>query len=231
MKGIRPVLIMGVLLLSSSPSSTDDRTRRGGGGLFVVVVAAWDVTRVSGIWKLKTRELPLRRVEPTILERALGKRRRRPPSSRRSSDVDDDEQEEVLLLQLNADGSFRQCDEGYVEGAWIRGTWTIMEERKIKFILNRQYYGPPFDIAMEGELPSQQTRDDIDSPSAITAEGHVCQGRVTLPRSDPNYFQRGFDTTRVLGPFHMIQSVKEAIIDDASYPRDGALLEDDGVFQ
>ena len=181
--------------------------------LLTEIAKAWDVPKVSGIWKLSTKALP--RVEPTIIDRALGKVE---SQIRGANKIDG------FLLKLNQDGTFRQCDEGYtyVEGASIWGVWSLPGEEKIKFVLNRQYYGPAYDIVMEGEL--QQTED------CLVAEGNLCKGRVTLPRSDPNFFRDGFSNAKILGPFRMIQSVTAVNENEAPF-RDGALLEDDGVFQ
>ena len=143
------------------------------------------------------------------LDRALGRR-----TARASSSSD-------RLLKLNPDGSFRQCNEGYVEGSWIVGRWALVGPRRVKFALNRQYYGPPYDIVMEGALKQED--------NSLVVDGIVYKGRLVLPRSDPNFFRDGFADATVLGEFRLVQSVATTTVQGASL--DGALLEDDGGFQ
>eukprot|EP00977_Amphora_coffeiformis_P011337 scaffold2726_cov167-Amphora_coffeaeformis.AAC.15 len=188
---------------------------------------AWDVAKISGIWKLSTQELP--RIEPTIVDRALGRTKfRRTNNSNQETDIDDDG---VVLLKLNPDGSFRQCNEGYVEGAWIVGKWSLVGDEQIKFILNRQYYGPAYDIAMEGQVVVRQSTNNAnDKNQCLRVEGYVYKGRVR--GSNANFFRDGFLDAEIMGPFHMIQSVT-AVTNKDPWQEEGALLlgGDDGVFQ
>lgn len=171
---------------------------------------AWTCAEIAGIWKLETKALP--EPEPTIVERALGRKKFRGDTERR-----------ILLLKLNQDGSFRQCDEGYVEGSWLSGRW-VVDEEKLKFALNRQYYGPPFDIAMEGTL----IRHENDG--CLFANGVVSKGKWTLARSDPTFFDKGLENVEILGPFRLTQSVTIPR-KTAGAERDGLLIEDGNVFQ
>jgi hypothetical protein len=79
--------------------------------------------------------------------------------------------EPAVLLNLREDGSFRQCNEGYAEGQWMKGlanseTTPANETNqgcnqfpanyfcfaRLYLALDRQYYGPPVDALYEGSL-------------------------------------------------------------------------------
>ena len=234
-------------------------------------VTAWDVTKkIPGIWKLSTRALPP--MEPTILDRASGDGHPDKNSSNNNNnniigsssssssssykfrrtknivddddDDDDDDNDGMIVLKLNADGTFRQCNEVYVEGARIVGKWSMMDDERIKFILYRQYYGPAYDIMMEGRVvtvPSQrratETTPDDDATNRrfwMMIRGNVCKGRVVGSCGDTNFFRDGFRDVEPFGHFQMIRSVAAVTKnDDTISPyQDGILLaEDDNVFQ
>ena len=175
---------------------------------------AWNVSRLAGIWKLATNQLP--RPEPTIVQRALGQAA--------ITTIN-----QVVWLKLNPDGTFRQCNEGYVEGVWISGCWALIEENtstssgnrnRLKFVLNRNYYGPPYDITLEGNLQQEQ--------DGIIVKGDVYKGKISLPRSDLNFFRSDLDNQQVLGPFRLERTIATSTEIGSSI--DGVLLEDDGVF-
>lgn len=177
---------------------------------------AWNVSRLAGIWKLATKQLP--RPEPTIVERALGK-----------TPVTTTKSQTVVWLKLNPDGTFRQCNEGYVEGVWISGRWALIDENssssnnnRLKFVLNRNYYGPRYDITLEGKLLQREPN------GLLIVTGNVCKGKISLPRSDPNFFRNALDNQQILGPFRLERTIATSTDTDSSF--DGALLEDDGVF-
>ena len=175
-----------------------------------VTVVAFDVSHLAGIWKLATDQLP--RPEPTILERALGEQR--PASAAKS---------QTVWLKLNPDGSFRQCNEGYVEGIWISGRWALEKKtNRLKFALNRNYYGPCYDIALEGTIIRQ------DQDDSVVVTGNVYKGKVSVPRSDPNFFRRDLQNQKLLGPFRLERTI--ATTAESGSSLDGALLEDEGAF-
>jgi hypothetical protein len=95
----------------------------------------------------------------------------------------------AVLLNLRKDGSFRQCNEGYTEGRWLMGRWSVLldlEDRtkgttdngvcqsradrswipRLYLAMDRQYYGPPVDTLYDGSFPA---------PS-ITAENSAADG-------------------------------------------------------
>lgn len=170
-------------------------------------VSAWNIRQIAGIWKLETKELP--HTEPTIVERALGHK------------VSQKNAVSEILLKLNEDGTFRQCNEGYVEGSWITGRWAVVGCKQLRFALNRQYYGPQFDIGMEGKVNRHK--------NYLIIEGMVSKGKWTLPRSDNLFFDRGLREKEVLGPFRMTQTI--ATILSSGSLVDGALIEGDDFFQ
>jgi hypothetical protein len=178
------------------------------------------VAVVPGIWKLETSSLP--RCGPSIVPRDPG---RDPRTPGRSADTTNDH----VLFNVNRDGSFRQCNEGYTEGAWMMGKWAFVGRDRLRFALNRQYYGPAYDLALEGELQSGENGE-------LVVVGKVFKGRVALPSSDPNYFRDGLSDAQVLGPFHLVQRVAAVGTDDdadssVAASLDGAILGEDGGFQ
>lgn len=83
--------------------------------------------------------------------------------------------ESTILLNLRKDGSFRQCNEGYTEGRWLKGRWSVvvdLEDRtkvttvngacqsradrswmpRLYLAMDRQYYGPPVDTLYDGSF-------------------------------------------------------------------------------
>ena len=171
---------------------------------------ALDLQNLVGIWKVKSNDLP--RPEPTIVERALG----------RSLSQHTTHKDTQLLITLNEDGTFRQCNEGFVEGSWMTGRWALVDTDRLTLALNRQYYGPPHDMFLQGTLQRNQ--------NALVAVGNVLKGRIALPRTDPNFFEKGLVDTEILGPFQLIQTVALTTTNSDSR-MEGALFEDDGVFQ
>ena len=153
--------------------------------LITNLTTAWDVPSLVGIWKLATKDLPHR--ETTILGRAFRRHN--------SFSTPSPESKEEILLKLNPDGTFRQCNEGYVEGSWIGGRWALVGPRQLRLSLNRQYYGPPIDIALKGLLQKEN--------SHFSVVGTVYQGKVVLPRSDPNYFRQDLADEAALGPRYL----------------------------
>ena len=85
--------------------------------LLLEYAMGWNVSNLTGIWKLTSDQLP--RPEPTIVDRALGK-----PGACVLW------QSTAVWLKLNQDGTFRQCNEGYVEGVWMSGRWALLEKRR-----------------------------------------------------------------------------------------------------
>ena len=174
-------------------------------------VDSFSESNLVGIWKLVSNDLP--RCEPTIVQRALGQR---PVPNQQRSEV---------LLKLNPDGTFRQCNEGYVEGAWMAGKWIfVAHHERLCLALNRQYYGPAFDIAMDGRL-------EMEKNGQIIIRGSVYKGRFKLPMSDPNFFRDGLEDSKVvMGAFWMVQRVATSTASQVA-SMDGVILGDDGVFQ
>lgn len=185
------------------------------GALTIGWASAWEASNVVGIWKLASNALPHR--QPTILDCAeTGGASLSPPPTAQQTNAE-------ILLKLNSDGTFLQCNEGYTEGSWMTGRWALVDEG-LSFALNRQYYGPPFDIALDGDLRREQ--------GALTSSGSVCKGKFVLPRTDSKFFQEGLQEAEPLGSFRLVKRVA-AVAASLSPAVDGVLLdyEDDGVFQ
>ena len=144
------------LSLWKSPSRSQCICRRW---FWLMVVASLGMTlesfspddtrrRLPGIWKLTSNALPY---EQDIRSKLKG--------------LMPDEQQEDILIKLNPDGSFKQCNEGYTEGRWLSGKWELSEESNtLMLAMRRQYFGPRFDVLLEGNLPLRQQEDDKEQP-------------------------------------------------------------------
>jgi hypothetical protein len=184
--------------------------------LWLGLASAWEASNLVGIWKLVSNALPHR--QPTILDCAP--KHGSASLSRSAAKTTRDE----ILLKINSDGTFLQCNEGYTEGSWIAGRWALVDDRRLTFAFNRQYYGPPFDIALDGNLRRER--------GALISSGRVCKGKFVLPRADSNFFQEGLQEAEALGSFRLVKRVA-AVTESVSPAFDGALFdcEDDDAFQ
>lgn len=137
--------------------------------------------------------------------------------------TDDDERSDSsnnnmddILLKLNPDGTFRQCNEGYREGRWISGRWKLvmtttsgqtMTTTRLLLAMNRQYYGPPYDILLDGCWENDKTGDG-NSERSLCIQGLVQKGKYMHPPKHPAFF----DTPMLaqpesIGPFTLKQSL------------------------
>lgn len=150
----------------------------------LLVVSSFSVerNRLPGIWKLKSDSLLY---EPDIREKMQG--RRISPTTPRE-----------ILIKLNPDGSFKQCNEGYCEGRWLVGRWEITDEQILLLALRRQYYGPQFDVMLEGH---------INGTSSLKVVGHVQKGRFMYPQKHPAFFEATLINRETIGNFTLEQSV------------------------
>lgn len=86
-----------------------------------------------------------------------------------------------LLVKLNPDGTFRQCTDFYQEGRWIGGRWRLQSDQgAILLALDRQYYGPRFDILLIGEL--------AEKADSTSIKGRVYKGKFMYPKTHPSFF-------------------------------------------
>lgn len=107
------------------------------------------------------------------------------------------------LVHLNHCGNFQQCrkddDEGYTEGAWISGKWWTMNSNNVIVLaLNRQYYGPNFDIILRGQLVR-------DGETTVTIYGTISHAKFVLPKNHQDFGDRGVINTVRLGNFVLKQ--------------------------
>jgi hypothetical protein len=167
--------------------------------------------RLPGIWKLKTDSLPF---EPNIRSKLQGLLS---SSRQRKDDVPNHDE---IWLKLNADGTFKQCNEGYVEGKWISGNWKLINELrrgpKLVLAMNRQYYGPQYDLVLEGRLNNKDNvgkeendkTANAESEPSLTLQGHVLKGKYLHPRGHTSFFDPPLlASPETIGPFHMEQSL------------------------
>lgn len=109
-----------------------------------------------------------------------------------------------VLLRLQANGSFRQCNEDYVEGYWLSGQWQCDGDQLI-LALNRQYYGPSVDTVLQGHLSAEQ--------SGLVIEGSVECGKFMYPKQHRCFFDAPMlvDAESV-GVFTLTQAVASASV-------------------
>jgi hypothetical protein len=143
----------------------------------------------------------------------------------------------TILLKLNQDGTFKQCDEGYTEGKWISGNWQLVEDlsglskdqtksktsHKLVLAMNRQYYGPQFDVVLDGCLemndndeksiisnekkPSSKD-EPVIHPTPLCFHGSVHKGKYLHPRGHTSFFDPPFlASPETVGTFHLEQSL------------------------
>ena len=86
----------------------------GGGGGGVTDQQQISVERIPGIWKLISSDLPFEHND-NYLKLKLTKIVR-----------GDGHRAEEILINLQNDGTFKQCNEDYVEGKWISGRWKLV---------------------------------------------------------------------------------------------------------
>ena len=109
--------------------------------------------------------------------------------------------ESSVLIKLNPNGSFRQCTEGTQEGRSMSGRWRLRaDENKVLFALDRQYYGPPHDILLEGNL-STETETKVD--------GCVYVGKFMYPKKHPLFFDQPISLSmkNQIGSFSLSQAI------------------------
>jgi hypothetical protein len=146
-----------------------------------------------------------------------------------NDDDDNNNINTVILLKLNKDGTFKQCNEGYQEGRWISGRWRLSHDDEsldtttshsvttsnLKLILamNRQYYGPQYDIVLDGRYVSDDQNTTINATTTSNenktrVHGTVRKGKFLHPRSHPSFFDRPMLANQeTIGPFVMEQSL------------------------
>jgi hypothetical protein len=104
-----------------------------------------------------------------------------------------------VLLKLNRDGTFRQCNEDLKEGRWISGKWELKEEQKVLLAFNRQYYGPRFDLLLQGDF--------FCSEGQLKVAGNVQKGKFMYPQKHPSFFESTLIDEEVLGKFTLQQVI------------------------
>jgi hypothetical protein len=112
--------------------------------------------------------------------------------------------EQDVLLKLNRDGTFRQCNEDCEEGRWISGKWELKEEQKLFLAFNRQYYGPRFDLLLQGDF--------FYSKGQLKVAGNVQKGKFMYPQKHPSFFESTLIDEEVLGKFTLQQAISTSSI-------------------
>jgi len=125
-------------------------------------------------------------------------------------------QEEDILLKLNQDGSFRQCNEGYVEGRWIKGCWDYIDS-EIYLAMDRQYYGPRHDILLTGRPhPSQND---------VVIQGNVATGKFMYPKKHPSFFDSPIVGAETRGSFSLLQVLSYFKVDNVQDKQEASSVE------
>ena len=139
--------------------------------------------RLPGIWRLQSEVLPF---EPDIRSKLQGLL------------TDNGDHQEEILLKLNPDGSFKQCNEGYNEGRWMMGRWEVTDDWQLKLALRRQYFGPRFDVLLQGKLITDKN---------LKVQGDVQKGKFMYPHKHPAFFDYPLVNQESLGEFTLEQSI------------------------
>ena len=148
----------------------------------------FSVDQFAGIWQIQSECLPYEQdIRSKLFGLWEGKKR-----------------QQEILIKLNKDGTFHQCNEGTVEGKSISGCWEISEE-KIVLAVRRQYYGPRFDVLLEGGIDM-----DTEKGSLPVILGQVKKGKFIHPRNHPSFFENNLVNEESLGPFTLVQSISSS---------------------
>jgi hypothetical protein len=124
--------------------------------------------RLPGIWKLTVQDASVgtstKNSYNLIVDDLVQIQPKQPPTSKE------------ILLKLQANGRFRQCDEGYQEGKWLSGRWELLNNNNnsssnnnnnnnttLCLALDRQYFGPPHDTLLKGDLLLTTTASENDN--------------------------------------------------------------------
>lgn len=82
--------------------------------------------------------------------------------------------------------------------------------------MNRQYYGPQYDLVLEGRLNNKDNvgkeendkTANAESEPSLTLQGHVLKGKYLHPRGHTSFFDPPLlASPETIGPFHMEQSL------------------------
>jgi hypothetical protein len=148
--------------------------------------------RLPGIWKLTCDSLPF---EPDLRSKLKGLL------------LPEHQLGEEIWIKLNPDGSFKQCNEGYREGRWMSGRWEMTTEGSLLLAMNRQYYGPPFDVLLQGSLLDEEQQNE--EQTQLKVQGQVQKGKFVYPQSHPCFFDQPLANQKEesLGPFTLEQSL------------------------
>jgi hypothetical protein len=154
--------------------------------LLIFAASAFTVERrrLPGIWKLTCDSLPYEVDIRSKLKGIFGN--------------DAATTEEEVWIKLNPDGSFKQCNEGYSEGRWLAGRWEVNDQKQLVLALRRQYYGPQFDVLLEGE---------IGEDANLKVKGAVQKGKFMYPQKHPSFFEAPLVNQEALGTFTLEQSI------------------------
>eukprot|EP00536_Pseudo-nitzschia_multiseries_P014809 jgi/Psemu1/40197/gm1.40197_g len=161
---------------------------------------------LPGIWKLSTESLPYE----LDIRSKLNKRFAQEPTESGSSNQNSYGYDDEILIKLNKDGTFKQCDEGYREGRWVTGRWKLEmidqedmseieceKEHKstcvlLRLAMNRQYFGPPYDVLLEAKsiVRDGATKIDANGQRGPVRDNKVGQSR-TISREESVKVWRG----------------------------------------
>ena len=165
--------------------------------------------RIPGIWKL---EIVTNVKEKSLIRDELVMGKKIAHSNPKSNQV---------LLQIQHDGSFRQCNEGYQEGRWISGKFNLTGTT-IRLALDRQYFGPAHDTLLTGDMNEatghQRSMGDTESKSTsrrdameqdlapLSFSGNVAIGKFELAKHHPDFFEAPvLKGEQVVGSFDLSQ--------------------------
>jgi hypothetical protein len=167
--------------------------------------------RLPGVWKLTLLDGSVDSFNLTVDDNLVQtKQQQQPNNSNNNNNNNNNNNVEAneILLKIQANGRFRQCDEGYQEGRWLSGRWQLLNHSStvspcngnrttLCLALDRQYFGPPHDRLMMGALTTTSEKEysrlqQEDSPHAISGlsfRGSIQMGRFNSSKKDPAFFE------------------------------------------
>ncbi len=166
---------------------------------------------IPGIWKLNTDSLPYELDIRSKLDRSFSNDNN---NNNKNNNNDSYDNRDSILFKLNKDGTFKQCDEGYREGRWMTGRWklqlqTAKEQPKnptannnpkilswlLILAMNRQYFGPPFDVLLEARHASNTTLSKASAGAVVDDNDLIDDARQKQPGDDFTMPAAANDTT------------------------------------
>ena len=187
---------------------------------------------LPGIWKLYLTEAAFPLAPPQTEEDMFRARLFAQEQAAKSKEL---EHGDEILLKMNSDGSFRQCSEGYREGCLISGRWKLKSGHTLLLAFDRQYYGPQYDILLQGSFwhPSSETSlSNRSLTSALSFVGDVFAGKFCYPKQHPAFFDEPIAASmkNQTGNFSLVRAIAAySVQPSAALPKNSTAVNDNSI--